>query len=76
MRLDSRRTVPFQILQELHTQGGELCQIAWESAVKLWDYVIEAERGFISQQDWEYQNIEKRVSSAVSSYINRWTSVE
>ncbi|OBT62861.1 hypothetical protein VE03_07554 [Pseudogymnoascus sp. 23342-1-I1] len=76
VRLDSRITVPFEALQELHTQSGELCQLAWESAVKLWDYVIEAERGFISQRDWEYQDIEKKVSSAVSSYITRWTSVD
>jgi hypothetical protein len=76
VKLDSRRTVPFEALKEIHTPNGELCQLAWESAVKLWDCVIEAERGFISQQDWEYQNAEKKVSSAVSSYINRWTSVE
>lgn len=60
VRLDSKKTVPFEALQELHTQSGEPCQLAWESAVKLWDYVIEAERGFISQQDWEYQDTKRK----------------
>ncbi|KFY23457.1 hypothetical protein V491_02535 [Pseudogymnoascus sp. VKM F-3775] len=50
--------------------------LSWESSVQLWDHVIEAERGFISKEDWEYQNTEKKVASAVSSFINRWTSVE
>lgn len=76
VRLDSRRQVPFEVLQEFHSHNGEHYQLSWESAIKLWDSVIGAERGFISQQELEYQNAEKRVSLAVSGYINRWTSVE
>lgn len=76
VRLDSRRQVPFEVLQEFHSHGGEQYQLSSESAIKLWDSVMEAERGFVSQQEWEYQNAEEKVSLAVSSYINRWTSVE
>ena len=76
VRLDSRRRVPFEVLQEFHSHNGENYQLSWESTIKLWDSVMEAERGFVSQQELEYQNAEKRVSLAVSSYINRWTSLE
>lgn len=76
IRLDSRKFVPFEDLQEFHSQSGEPFQLSWESTVTLWDYVIEAERGFISKEDWEYQNTRKKVASTVSSYISRWTSLE
>ncbi|OBT42679.1 hypothetical protein VE00_06093 [Pseudogymnoascus sp. WSF 3629] len=78
VRLDSRRQVPFEVLHEFHNQNGENYQLSWESATKLRDSVLEAERGFVSlqQQELEYREAEKRVSLAVSSYINRWTSVE
>ncbi|KFY01348.1 hypothetical protein V490_00969 [Pseudogymnoascus sp. VKM F-3557] len=75
-RLDSRRAVPFEALQKLHGDLGEQYQIVWESPVKLWDYVIEAERGFKSQQEWELQTAEKKVYIAVSGYINRLASVD
>ncbi|KFY10557.1 hypothetical protein V492_04962 [Pseudogymnoascus sp. VKM F-4246] len=76
VRLDSRRQVPFEVLQESHGHSGENYQVSLESAIKLWDSVMEAERGFVSQQKFEYQNAERMVSQAVSGYIDRWTSVE
>lgn len=76
VRLDSRRTALFEALQELHSDFGEQYQITWESAVKLWDYIIEAERCFKSQQEWELQNAKKKVYVAISGYINRLASVD
>lgn len=76
VRLDSRRQVPFDVLREFHGHSGEHYQLSWESTIKLWDSVMEAERGFASQQELEYQNAEDRVSLAVSSYISGWTSTQ
>ncbi|KFZ16030.1 hypothetical protein V501_02461 [Pseudogymnoascus sp. VKM F-4519 (FW-2642)] len=76
VRLDSRKQVPFDVLQEFHSHSGEHYQLSLESTIMLWDSVMEAERGFTSGQELEYQDAEKRAALAVSSYINRWTSVQ
>lgn len=76
VRLDSRRQVPFDVLLEFHSHSGEHYQLSWESTMKLWDSVMEAERGFASQRELEYQNAEDRVSLAVSRYSSTWASMQ
>ncbi|OBT58686.1 hypothetical protein VE04_01191 [Pseudogymnoascus sp. 24MN13] len=76
VRLDSRKQVPFDVLQEFHSHSGEHYQLSLESTITLWDSVMEAERGFTSGQGLEYQNAEKRAALAVSDYVDKWASVK
>ncbi|OBT90467.1 hypothetical protein VE02_01180 [Pseudogymnoascus sp. 03VT05] len=62
VRLDSRKQVSFDVLREFHSHSGEHYQLSWESTIKLWDSVMEAERGFASQQELDMEQGEKQIS--------------
>jgi hypothetical protein len=76
VRLDSRREVPLETLQAFRGEDGGQFELARASRERLWAWVMQAERGWVTEEEWEYQEVMRRVEGAVSEYVDRVVFVE
>ena len=71
VRLDSRREVPLETLQAFRGEDGRQFELARASRESLWAWVMHAERGWVTEEEWEYQEVMRRVEVAVSEHVDR-----